>query len=240
MPSLAVDSGNRGGHRPTGSRDCRAAAELALLSRVRSGRGPTRQADPHHIERSGMRGPRMPRNLRRTADGPSTLGPRGRDVASEPGELQAGDAPVPESLEKASVKTSAKTSVKTIDALLELLRQKPPITRADVAVQVGRTVRAVEMASAKPVKAGRLRFAGGSDSARLPHAPESSGRNWGRLPRSGWDGICSRRMGVGEVRSPYRMNGPCELLPNPAIGYFEVILRLQIQPELGGGAEVYR
>ena len=137
----------------------------------------------------------MPRNLRRTADGPSTLGPRGRDVASEPGELQAGDAPVPESLEKASVKTS----VKTIDALLELLRQKPPITRADVAVQVGRTVRAVEMASAKPVKAGRLRFAGGSDSARLPHAPESSGRNWGRLPRSGWDGICSRRMGVGDV-----------------------------------------
>jgi len=130
--------------------------------------------------------------------------------------------------------------VKTTDALLELLRQKPPITRADVAVQVGRTVRAVEMASAKLVKAGCLRFAGGADSARLPHVPESSGRSWGRLPRSGWDGICSRRMGVGEVRSRYRMNGPCELLPNPAVGYFEVMLRLQIQPELGGGAEVHR
>ncbi|MHB1542502.1 MAG: hypothetical protein ACYCYH_14565 [Steroidobacteraceae bacterium] len=36
--------------------------------------------------------------------------------------------------------------MKTTDALLELLCQKPPITWADVAVQVGRTVRADEMA----------------------------------------------------------------------------------------------
>ena len=73
-------------------------------------------------------------------------------------------APVPELVGKASVKASVKTSVKnsvkTTDALLELLRQNPQMTLADVAAQVGRTVRAVEMASAKLVKAGRLRFVG--------------------------------------------------------------------------------
>jgi ATP-dependent DNA helicase RecG len=58
------------------------------------------------------------------------------------------------------VKTSVKTSVKTADALLELLRQHPQMTLAEVAAEVGRTVRAVEMASAKLVKAGRLRYVG--------------------------------------------------------------------------------
>ena len=53
-----------------------------------------------------------------------------------------------------------KTSVKTADALLELLRRNPQMTLAEVAAEVGRTVRAVEMASAKLVKAGRLRFVG--------------------------------------------------------------------------------
>ena len=57
-------------------------------------------------------------------------------------------------------RTSVKTSVKTADALLELLRQHPQMTLAEVAAEVGRTVRAVEMASAKLVKAGRLRYVG--------------------------------------------------------------------------------
>jgi ATP-dependent DNA helicase RecG len=57
-------------------------------------------------------------------------------------------------------KTSVKTSVKTADALLELLRQNPQMTLAEIAARVGRSVRAVEMASAKLVKAGRLRFIG--------------------------------------------------------------------------------
>ena len=85
--------------------------------------------------------------------------------AFAPSYLQAvspkgGGAPVPQPVGKASVKASVKTSVKTTDALLELLRQNPQMTLADVAAQVGRTVRAVEMASAKLVKAGRLRFVG--------------------------------------------------------------------------------
>ncbi len=71
-----------------------------------------------------------------------------------------------ESITEASGKTSVKTSVKTADALLELLRQNPQMTLAEVAVKVGRTVRAVEMASAKLVKAGRLRFVGPQKGGR--------------------------------------------------------------------------
>ena len=68
--------------------------------------------------------------------------------------------PITEPGEKTSVKTSVKASVKTADALLELLRRNPQMTLAEVAAEVGRTVRAVEMASAKLAKAGRLRFVG--------------------------------------------------------------------------------
>lgn len=57
---------------------------------------------------------------------------------------------------KASVKASVKTSVK----ILELLEQNPEITLAQVAVEVGRSLRAVEMASSKLVKAGRLKHIG--------------------------------------------------------------------------------
>jgi ATP-dependent DNA helicase RecG len=57
-------------------------------------------------------------------------------------------------------KTSVKTPVKTTDSLLELLRQSPQMTLAEVAARVGRTVWAVEMATAKLVKTGRLRFVG--------------------------------------------------------------------------------
>ena len=72
--------------------------------------------------------------------------------------LSANDAvaPAPQPAGRASVKAS----VKTTDALLDLLCQNPQMTLADVAAQVRRSVRAVEMASAKLVKAGRLRFVG--------------------------------------------------------------------------------
>lgn len=59
-----------------------------------------------------------------------------------------------------SAETSAKTSVKTPVAVLELLRQNPEMTLAEVAAAIGRSVRAVEMASAKLVKAGKLRHVG--------------------------------------------------------------------------------
>jgi ATP-dependent DNA helicase RecG len=74
--------------------------------------------------------------------------------------------PIAEAGGKASVKASVKTSVKTAEALLELLRQNPQMTLAQVAAAVGRTVRAVEMASAKLVKAGRLRFVGPQKGGR--------------------------------------------------------------------------
>jgi predicted HTH transcriptional regulator len=61
---------------------------------------------------------------------------------------------------KTSVKTSAKTSVKTSVALLELLGKNPEMTLAEVAGAIGLSVRAVEMASAKLVKTGQLRYIG--------------------------------------------------------------------------------
>ena len=76
------------------------------------------------------------------------------------GELRTGGERPTEAAGEASVKTSVKASVKTGDALLELLRKNPQMTLAEVAAVVGRSVRAVEMASSKLVRAGRLRFVG--------------------------------------------------------------------------------
>lgn len=70
-----------------------------------------------------------------------------------------------------SVETSVKTSVKTTDALLELLRRNPQMNLAEAAAELGRSVRAVEMASAKLAKAGKLRHLG----------PRKGGR-WEVLP----------------------------------------------------------
>ena len=61
--------------------------------------------------------------------------------------------------------------MKTSVALLELLRRNPEMTLAEVASAIGRSVRAVEMASAKLVKAGKLRHLG----------PQKGGR-WEVLP----------------------------------------------------------
>jgi len=57
---------------------------------------------------------------------------------------------------EASVKASVKTSVK----ILELLARYPEMTLAQVAVEIRRSTRAVEMASSKLVKEGRLRHVG--------------------------------------------------------------------------------
>ena len=58
------------------------------------------------------------------------------------------------------MKTSVKTSVKTPAALLELLGRNPEMTLAQAAAEIGRSVRAIEMASAKLVTAGKLRYVG--------------------------------------------------------------------------------
>jgi ATP-dependent DNA helicase RecG len=54
------------------------------------------------------------------------------------------------------MKTSVKTSVK----ILEILQRNPEMTLAEVAAQVNRSVRAVELASSKLVKEGKLKYEG--------------------------------------------------------------------------------
>ncbi|MDD2230578.1 MAG: hypothetical protein PHY48_14355 [Candidatus Cloacimonetes bacterium] len=49
-----------------------------------------------------------------------------------------------------------KTSVK----ILDLFRNNPDMTLAEVAVSIGKTKRAIELASSKLVKEGRLRYVG--------------------------------------------------------------------------------
>lgn len=61
---------------------------------------------------------------------------------------------------KSSVKTSVKASVKTSVRVLDLLERNPDMTLAQVAAELGRSVRTVERAASKLVKAGRLRYVG--------------------------------------------------------------------------------
>lgn len=61
---------------------------------------------------------------------------------------------------KTAVKTSVKTSVKTPEKILQLLEANPAMTLAQVSAEIEKTLRAVELASSKLVKAGRLRYVG--------------------------------------------------------------------------------
>jgi len=56
--------------------------------------------------------------------------------------------------------TSVKTSVKTSVQILQMLQATPDMTMMDLATQLGKSLRAVEMACAKLTKAGKLRFVG--------------------------------------------------------------------------------
>ena len=80
-------------------------------------------------------------------------------------EYPAVGAPVETPVET-PVKTAVETSVKTPMAMLELLHRNPQMTLAEVAAELGRSVRAVKMASAKLVKAGRLRHVGPQKGGR--------------------------------------------------------------------------
>ena len=57
-------------------------------------------------------------------------------------------------------KTPVKTPVKTPDRILDMLASNPDLTLADVAQAIGKSLSAVERASGKLVKQGRLRFVG--------------------------------------------------------------------------------
>jgi ATP-dependent DNA helicase RecG len=61
---------------------------------------------------------------------------------------------------KTLVKTRVETRVKTPGRILVLLAQSPEMTLADVAAKIGKSLSAVERASAKLVKAGKLKHEG--------------------------------------------------------------------------------
>jgi ATP-dependent DNA helicase RecG len=67
-------------------------------------------------------------------------------------EADLGDSVEAEGLEK--------TTVETPDQILRMLDEKPDMTLAQVASKIGKSLRAVERASSKLVKVGRLRFVG--------------------------------------------------------------------------------
>ncbi|MFC1763809.1 ATP-binding protein [Planctomycetota bacterium] len=69
--------------------------------------------------------------------------------------VESGETPV-----ETSVKTSVETSVKTSVKLLELLSEHPQMTLAEAARIIGRSVRAIELASSKLVKQGKLKHIG--------------------------------------------------------------------------------
>lgn len=78
----------------------------------------------------------------------------------------------PEMAPKASVETpktsveTPKASVKTSVKIIECLERNPEMTLAQVASEVGRSTRAVELATSKLVKAGRLRYVGPKKGGR--------------------------------------------------------------------------
>ncbi len=71
-------------------------------------------------------------------------------------QLEDGGVWVTFAFAQAPVKTSVKTSVE----ILRLLAATPSMTLADVAAEIGKTPRAIEMAASKLVKEGRLKYVG--------------------------------------------------------------------------------
>ncbi len=61
---------------------------------------------------------------------------------------------------KTSVEASVETSVETSAKILRLLKDNPSMTLAQIALKIERSLRAVELASSKLVKEGRLRYVG--------------------------------------------------------------------------------
>jgi ATP-dependent DNA helicase RecG len=73
---------------------------------------------------------------------------------------EAGREPSGKTSGKTPVKTPVKAPVKTPVKILQLLAANPDMTLAEVAESTGRSLRAVERASARLVKDGRLRYVG--------------------------------------------------------------------------------
>ena len=67
---------------------------------------------------------------------------------------------------EAEVKTRVETRVKTPEKILDVLRENPRLTLAEVADTIGKSTSAVERAAAKLVKESRLRFVGPKKGGR--------------------------------------------------------------------------
>ena len=80
-------------------------------------------------------------------------------VIGEGSEIRVGETPV-----EMPVETPVETPVKTPDRILEALKSNPEMTLAEVANTIGLSKSAVERASAKLVKAGKLRHVGPTKS----------------------------------------------------------------------------
>lgn len=65
-----------------------------------------------------------------------------------------------EGLVKTQVETLVRTPVKTPDLIIAVVQETPSSTLAEVAATIGKSVSAVERASAKLVDAGKLRYVG--------------------------------------------------------------------------------
>lgn len=65
-----------------------------------------------------------------------------------------------EASEETSVKVSVETPVKTPDLILQQLRDHPEWTLSEVAIAIDKSVSAVERASSKLVKQGKLKHVG--------------------------------------------------------------------------------
>jgi ATP-dependent DNA helicase RecG len=63
-------------------------------------------------------------------------------------------------ISREALELERETPVKTPDRILQLLREKPTITLAEMATTIGKSLSAVERASAKLVKAGQLKHIG--------------------------------------------------------------------------------
>lgn len=61
---------------------------------------------------------------------------------------------------KTPVKTLVKAPVKTPELILQTLKASPHMTLAEVADAIGKSLSAAERASAKLVKAGKLKYVG--------------------------------------------------------------------------------
>ena len=92
------------------------------------------------------------------------------DVGTTPKTTQETTPKIPETTQEETgttqeglgerAETPVKTPVKTPDAIVTLLRADPDLTLAEVAREIGKSLRAVERATAKLTAAGRLRRVG--------------------------------------------------------------------------------